>query len=798
MNSDLIPIIFHLSGSPTNSDKNNLLKKIKLLYPSYSPEIITAPFQLKLKVPNNEWNWKEIYTTLENEKVLIISEEITLPVLEMSCAACATSVEKVLSNQPGVLQAEVHYAASKAIIKYLPDLTTPEDWNIPITKAGYELITQDLGKSRKTLEEKQLDQFHRLQNRMIWAIGLSVPVVIMGMLFMHTPYMGLWMGVFTCGVLLGPGRLFFQHAYSQMLQKTANMDTLVALSTGVAFIYSVYQLAISGWINPTPVWFEAAAATQAIVLLGKWLEARTRYKTTLSLRNWSEVTVPIVTRINANQQTEIIAYDQVKIGDIVQVKPGEKIPVDGRVYQGFSIVDEQLITGESLPIHKSVGDKVLAGTLNQQGVLIIEVIKAGQGTYLAQMIRQVEGALLSKPPIQRRVDTLSKIFVPIVIGIATLSLLLWVVLGGELGLQNGVRAFITVLVIACPCALGLATPTALLGGMGWAAKSGILIRDAESLENLRNVSVVIFDKTGTLTTGHPSVSRIHWASSAEGSQSILSQLEFDSGHPLGLAVAQYLEPYIPVTWDSFENIPGKGVVAVYQGIEYRAGNLNWLAEEGINSILKGNNLNLKNANSTATIIGFSKNKELLALIEITDSIRAESKNAIQALVAQGLAVYLLTGDGEEPAKVVAEACGILNYKANFSPLDKSKFIAERQAEGHKVLMVGDGINDGPALALAEVSIAMGGGSDLAHQAAEIILQKEDLNNIPLALNIARKTWNILQQNLFWAFIYNLLFIPLAAGLGEVFNGPTLNPMMASAAMSLSSISVVLNSLRLKN
>jgi Cu2+-exporting ATPase len=601
------------------------------------------------------------------------------------------------------------------------------------------------------------------------------------------------------------GRNFYIHAFKQARHGKANMDTLVALSTGIAFLFSTFNTLYpdfwhSRGIHPH-VYFEAATVIIAFILLGKLLEERAKSNTSTAIKKLMGLQ-PKTVRIIENDAEKEIPVISVTVGMMVVVRPGEKIPVDGTVTIGNSYVDESMISGEPVPVEKKAGDKVFSGTVNQKGSFRFAAEKVGGETLLAQIIRMVQEAQGSKAPVQKLVDKIAGIFVPIVIGIAILSFIAWQVFGGDNALTQGLLALVTVLVIACPCALGLATPTAIMVGVGKGADNNILIKDAESLELGHKVNVVILDKTGTITEGKPQVTDSRWE--ATGLQTdlhkqILYSLEAQSEHPLAEAVVNHLkqEHIAAVDLEHFESITGKGVRANLKGQTYYIGNKKLIAE---NSIQLSQSLEAE-ANTwqeqAKTVVYFATNERVLAILAIADKIKATSLTAIETLQKRGIEVYMLTGDNAHTAAAVAREVGLKHYQAEVLPSDKAGFVKKLQGEGKIVAMVGDGINDSHALAQADVSIAMGKGSDIAMDVAKITLITSDLNMIPKALRLSSKTVQTIRQNLFWAFIYNLIGIPIAAGLLYPINGFLLNPMIAGAAMALSSVSVVSNSLRLK-
>lgn len=732
-------------------------------------------------------------------------ETISLPVLGMTCASCASSVQSMLGAQPGVDHAEVNYATQSVKVAYQPALIKPETFQKVLQDIGYDLILDQVhGKEQQ--QAVQEDHYQDLKKRCIAAAILTLPVVIIGMFFMNMPYANPIMMVLTAPVLFIFGKSFFVNAWKQAKHGKANMDTLVALSTGIAFLFSVFntfypEFWLSRGLHPH-VYFEAAAVVIVFIMLGKLLEENAKSNTSGAIKKLIGLQ-PKTVHLVRNQVEHDVEVDTVVEGDLLAIRPGEKIPVDGIITEGYSYIDESMITGEPIAVRKEKGASVFAGTLNQKGSFKFTANKVGKDTLLAQIIKLVEQAQGSKAPVQKLVDKVAGIFVPVVLVISLVTLLIWVIFGGADGFTHGLMAMVTVLVIACPCALGLATPTAIMVGIGKGAENGILIKDAEALESGYQVNAIVVDKTGTLTEGKPEVTDLIWTDAAQNNQAELSQvlftLEQQSEHPLATAVVKHLqkEAARPINITDFDSLTGKGVKANFKGETYYAGSHRLLTE--LNLSLPDRLLEQVEdlQEQAATIIYFSSSTTILAVLAIADKLKEGSRYAIKALQAQGIEVYMLTGDNEHTARAVALKTGITQVRSEVLPADKALFIEQLQAEGKVVAMVGDGINDSQALAQADLSVAMGKGSDIAIDVAKITLISSDLQQIPKALRLSKLTVKTIRQNLFWAFIYNIIGIPLAAGLLFPFNGFLLNPMIAGAAMALSSVSVVSNSLRLK-
>ncbi len=725
----------------------------------------------------------------------------TFPVLGMTCASCAGSTESIVKYVPGVLSSSVNFATGNLTVEYLPNMTNPTELQKAVQSIGYDLFLENENDQQETLESIHAQKFKKLKTKTLWAVLLSLPVVTIGMFFMDIPYANEIMWLFATPVVLWFGKDFFVNAWKQAKHRSANMDTLVALSTGIAYVFSVFNMLFPDFWHQkglhAHVYFEAAAVVIAFILLGKLLEEKAKGNTSSAIKKLMGLQPKSVMVILSDGSERQIAIEDVSVGDKILVKPGEKIAVDGMVKSGSSYVDESMLSGEPIPVFKQENEKVFAGTINQKGSFQFEALKVGKETMLAQIIKMVQDAQGSKAPVQKLVDKIAGIFVPIVIGIAILTFLLWFMLGGENGMVQGLLAAVTVLVIACPCALGLATPTAIMVGVGKGAENGILIKDAESLELAKKISAVVLDKTGTITEGRPKVSGIQWLNNTDVSKTILFSIEKQSEHPLAEAVVNHLGDISAVPLSNFESITGKGAKAIHTNETYLVGNKKLMMENtiSIDEVLqqKANEWSMQ----SKTVIWFSDSQQALAVVAISDQLKETSIDAIKQMQDMGIELYMLTGDNEATAKAIASQTGIKHYKAEVLPQHKADFIKELQNQGKIVAMVGDGINDSTALATADVSIAMGKGSDIAMDVAKMTIISSDLTKIPEAIRLSKQTVATIKQNLFWAFIYNIIGIPIAAGILYPINGFLLNPMIAGAAMALSSVSVVSNSLRLK-
>jgi P-type Cu2+ transporter len=725
----------------------------------------------------------------------------TFPVLDMTCASCAVSVESIIKAQNGVVNAAVNFATASVSVEYLPNMIQPGDLRKAVQSIGYDLLIDNDSNESETLEALHEKKFNELKWKTIWASFLALPVVIIGMLFMDIPYANEIMWLLSTPVILWFGKDFFINAWKQAKHRSANMDTLVALSTGVAYLFSVFNTLFPQYWHQRGlhghVYFEAAAVIVAFILLGKMLEEKAKGNTSSAIKKLMGLQPKTVTVIHPGGHEMELPIEKVNAGDIILVKPGDKIAVDGIVTSGSSYVDESMLSGEPVPVMKKEGEKVFAGTINQKGSFQFRAERVGSETMLAQIIRMVQEAQGSKAPVQKLVDKIAGIFVPVVIVIAILSFAAWWLLGGENGFTQGLLAMVTVLVIACPCALGLATPTAIMVGVGKGAENGILIKDAESLEVAKNINAIVLDKTGTITEGKPAVTDVAWLNDDDSAKQILFSIEKQSEHPLAEAVVNHYDSLKPVSVSDFQSITGKGAEANVSGQNYFIGNKKLLLENHI-EISEQLLLKAKSwSDASKTVIWFSDHINALAVLAISDKIKSTSIEAVRHLNQLGIEVYMLTGDQEATAKAIAEQTGIAHFKAEMLPQQKADFIKRLQENGKIVAMVGDGINDSTALAQADVSIAMGKGSDIAMDVAKMTIISSDLNKIPKAIALSRHTVVTIRQNLFWAFIYNIIGIPIAAGILFPFTGFLLNPMIAGAAMALSSVSVVSNSLRLK-
>lgn len=724
----------------------------------------------------------------------------TFPVLDMSCAACATRVEKTLNRQPGVYHAQVNYAAATATVEYNPQECTPETLKDAIQNAGYDLVIETNAQKEKIAEDAHSRKYRQLKQRTIFSLMLSVPVAIIGMCFMDWTYANYVMWILSTPLVFWLGRDFYRNAWKQLKHRTSNMDTLVAVSTGIAYTFSLFNLFwpefwLSRGIHPH-VYFEAASVIISFILLGRLLEEKAKGNTSEAIKKLMGLQPATVTILTPEGQLKEIPVEQVQQGQRLVVKPGSRIAVDGTVYEGSSYVDESMLTGEPLPAEKTPGAKVYAGTINQKGSFSFIADKMGSETVLAHIIRMVQDAQGSKAPVQQLVDRIAAIFVPTILSIAVLSFLVWIWLDSSNGFTHGLLAAVTVTIIACPCALGLATPTAIMVGIGKGAENGILIKDAESLETARKVNAIVLDKTGTLTEGRPTVTDISDPLLQSPLGDVLFTLESASEHPLAQAIVQHQTRQI-LPMEEFESLTGLGVRGKINGTYYYAGNRRLLETHHLTVSPSLTEEAARLSQEAKTVIWLADSQQALGLVAIADRIKPTSREAVRQLQEMGISTYMLTGDNPETAQRIAAQCGITHFQAEVLPQQKAQFIKDLQKEGKIVAMVGDGINDSAALAQADLSIAMGKGSDIAMDVAKMTLISSDLNKITDAIRLSQATVRTIRENLFWAFIYNLIGIPVAAGILYPINGFLLNPMIAGAAMAMSSVSVVSNSLRLK-
>lgn len=731
----------------------------------------------------------------------------TYPVMGMTCAACAVSLESYLGSMAGVEKVVVSYPNQSVYVGFNSDKITEVRLAEAAKEIGYELLLGESAKSGNAAALRAAEALDRLKSKLLVASLCTAPIFILSMFFMNRfPHEGLIQLLLALPVILVSGRDFYTSALKKLKHKQSNMDTLVALSTATAFLYSAYQVVIH-YLQPPQhhahhphYYFESATVIITLILLGKYLEERAKQRSSQAITDLLALQPNHATVIRNNQEISIPS-SEILLGDFVIIKPGERIPIDGKVRTGDSHIDESAITGEPIPVAKTKGSTVYAGTINQQGTLKIIAQKVGSQTLLAQIVARVQQALGSKPQIQHLADRISGVFVPTVVALAIASALFYTFFPLNTPSGFALTTFINVLIIACPCALGLATPTALTVGIGKSAKLGILIKDAQALEKAGKLTDIVFDKTGTLTQGKPAVMAVHTFPSPERSETQLLQalfwLEKQSEHPLAQAVVAHFHPndYPATEVQEFRNLPGNGVIANIQQHTLKLGSFHWIST-ALNSHISPSQYALAQSmlDQAQTVIALANDNQLLALIGLADPLKDTAKQTVHALQKLGIRVHLLTGDNPQTAHKIAADLDIESVVAQALPDTKRSYIQQLQSNNRTVAMVGDGINDAQALAQADVSFAMGTGTALAMESAGVTLSGGQITQIPTAIELSKQTLSTIHRNLFWAFGYNVLAIPLAMGVFYPINGLMLNPMIAGAAMSFSSISVVLNSL----
>jgi len=724
----------------------------------------------------------------------------------MTCAACAISVESYLAPLEGIHNVAVNYPNQSVSLDFDNAKITIETIQKKIKEIGYDILLGETKETQKAFEKLEEKRLKTLKYKLLFSAVFSIPIFIMAMFLMgKIPYENWIMMALSIPVLFWSGSEFYTIAWKKLQHFSANMDTLVALSTGVAFIFSVFNTVyphyfLSKGVTPH-VYYESAVIIITLILLGRFFEEKAKSKTSSAIKKLIGLQPRQVTVIRNGEET-IIPFEEIGKGEIIILKPGDKVPVDGKVKKGVSFIDESMISGEPIPVEKTKGDTVFSGTINQKGSLRIVATKIGEDTLLSQIIKQVENAQASKPAIQKLADQVAGIFVPIVIGLSLLTFSIWYVFGPDPSFTYALLTLITVLIIACPCALGLATPTALMVGIGKGAQQGILIKDAQALETAYKTNTLILDKTGTITEGKPKVTDVLWANKSDTAvlEKVLLAIEVQSEHPIAEAIVHHLRKLDikAVSTASFESVTGMGAASQFEGVVYRVGNEKLMLQNAIDIPNELAEKAEKLKEDAKTVVYVSAANEVEGVIAVADKVKETALAAIEQIQKMGIEVHMLTGDNEQTAKVIAGQVGITHFQANVMPSDKGDFVEKLQKEGKTVAMAGDGINDSHALAQADVGIAMGSGTDIAMESAGITLMNSDLKQIAKAIKLSKITMQTIRQNLFWAFIYNIVAIPIAAGILYPSYGFLLNPMVAGAAMSLSSISVLGNSLRLKN
>ena len=740
-------------------------------------------------------------------------EEFALEGLQ--CAGCVSTVEKVVRDLPGVKEANVNLATEKMMVQFNPKEADVQKIMETVSLAGYQAIL--INDEEDVLEKTAIKKEKQLQSLKVRAwvsgvfaivllyiamgemIGLPLPQILQPM---EHPIVFSVTQLILVTPILWVGRSYFVNGFKALIRKHPNMDSLVALGTSAAILYSVWstiRILAGEYHYVMHLYVESAAVILAFITVGKYFETLTKGRTSQAIQSLVALSPKVATVIRDGKEVEV-PVEELQIGEVVFVRPGEKIPVDGVIISGESFVDESMITGESVPVFKKEGSKVVGATLNTTGSFQVEVSQVGKDTTLSQIIRLVEEAQGSKAPIAAIADRVAGIFVPIVMGLSLLAGLYWGLIGGE-SFEFVVTVMISVLVIACPCALGLATPTAIMVGTGFGAKRGILIKSSAALEEAGHVGVVLLDKTGTITNGKPKVVDIQVFNdySTEEVLKIAASIEKHSEHPLGKAIVEEAEKQefdvLPI--EQFQSISGMGIQGIVDGKEVLLGNHLLLQNQGIavdefNAVIDG----VASKGQTAMFVVIQK--QVAGIIVVADTIKATSKEAIQQMKALGLQVRMVTGDHEKTAKAIANEVGIETVYSQVLPNEKASVVQQLLDEGYQVAMVGDGINDAPALAKATVGIAIGSGVDVAIETADMVMMQDDLRLVAKTIQLSKMTMMTIKENLFWAFIYNVIGIPVAMGVLHFFGGPLLSPMIAGAAMSFSSVSVVLNALRLNH
>ncbi|SFV06000.1 heavy metal translocating P-type ATPase [Alicyclobacillus macrosporangiidus] len=732
-----------------------------------------------------ETPWTEVVSKIEKTGYSVPVREVDLNITGMTCAACAARIEKVVGRLDAVRSVHVNLASEKAHVSYVPGVIHEGDIIRAVEKAGYGAT---LASEAAEAEEKQrkLQAYRRDLAKFWFSVLLTLPLVMqmLVMLIGGRPFLPNWLSwLLATPVQFYVGWRFYKGAYHSLRGGAANMDVLVALGTSVAYVYS----AILTILGQPDVYFDSSATVVTLIFMGKLLETRAKAKSSAAIESLAKLGAKVAHVLRNGVETDV-AVEDLRVGDLVRVRPGEKVPADGVIIEGTTSVDESFLTGESMPVSKQPGDPVVGASINQTSAFVMRVTKVGRDTALAQVIRLVDQAQGSKAPVQRLADTISGIFVPIVLAVAVLTLLIWGALGNW---SHGLLAAVAVLVIACPCSLGLATPTAIMVGTGLGAESGILIKGGEHLELAHRVNTVVFDKTGTLTAGKPVVTDV-WTTEGVGRDELLAAaaaLEAQSEHPLGRAVVAFAQDHgveIPMA-SKVQAVPGHGIQGMVNGARIRIGNRTWLADA--NLAIPGDVLAaFERAGKTVVLV--AQDDRLLGAIAIADTLKPDAPGTVKQLQELGIEVWMITGDEARTAEAIAQQAGITNVMAGVLPADKAAKVEALRKEERVVAMVGDGINDAPALAAADIGIAMGTGTDVALEAADIVLMHGQTHGVVDALRLSKATMRKIRQNLFWAFFYNVLGIPLAA-LG------ILSPVIAGAAMALSSVSVVSNSLLLR-
>ena len=786
-----------ISGMHCASCANTIEKNLEKLSGIENASVNFASEKATVEYDAKAVSESKIKETIEKTGYKVIDHnesKLTLKVMGMDSPHCAGIVEKALLNKEGIKKADLNFSTSKAVVYFNNEKIRPSEIKSIIKSAGYEPLEESSQDKEKEVREKEIK---KLRNHTIISIIITIPILVLSFPEIFNIHLkreilpNLLLLVLATPIQFLIGYKFYKGTYFALKNKTANMDTLIAIGTSAAYIYSALVTFFPEIFSGSP-YYDTAAVIITLIVLGKYLEAKAKGRTSESIKKLIGLQ-PKTAKILVDEKEQEISIDDVKVGDILVVRPGEKIPVDGIIISGEASVDESMVTGESMPVNKKTHDKVVGATINKNGFLKIRTTKVGKDTVLSQIIKLVEQAQSSKAPVQKIADQISAYFVPAVIAISIISFLIWLFILKQ-PFVFSLTIFIAVLIIACPCALGLATPTAIMMGTGKGAENGILIKDAESLEKVHKINTIIFDKTGTLTKGKPEVTNIVSLSrfSQEEILKIAATAESGSEHPIAEAIRKKAGKLkIPKT-HKFKAISGKGIYAEYGNKKILIGTKKLLEDYNIKTKdAEKELLKLEKQGKTTVII--AANKQVLGLIAIADTIKETAKETIEKLNKMNLEIFMITGDNNTTAEAIAKELSIKNVMSEVLPSEKSEKVKELQKAGKKVAFVGDGINDAPALAQSDVGIAIGSGTDIAIETGNIVLVKNDLRDVVKAIKLSEYTLKKIKQNLFWAFVYNVVSIPVAAGLLYPFTGFLLNPMIAAAAMAFSSVSVVSNS-----
>lgn len=769
----------------------------------FDPRVNLATEKAVMSYDPRRASIEEIEAAVKSAGYDVAKDELTMSVGGMHCATCSTTVRDALMQVPGVVDANVNFALGRASVEYDSSVATPTDLKAAVEKSGYTVLEVEGVLAEKIARKKELDEGFR---DLLVAVAFAVPVAVISMTYMLWPEGTLSEGarnyillLLTIPVQFYAGLRYYRGAYRAFRNRRANMDTLVVMGTSAAFLYSLAVTLDPGHMGSHDVYFDTSAVIISLVLAGKYLELRSRGATSEAILKLMDLQPRTATRVKDGAET-VVAADDLAEGDLVVVRPGERLPVDGEVVKGSSTVDESLVTGESIPQEKGTGTQVTGGTMNLSGLLTVRATRVGRNTTLAQIVRLVEEAQSTKAPIERFADTVAGYFVPAVLSVSVATFLFWYFVGSEIwdvgdALTFSLTTFVAVLVIACPCALGLATPTAIVVGTGRGAQLGILIKDAAALERAKGLTTVVLDKTGTLTEGEPKVVAMRLgeaeseaelltlAGSAEkGSEHILSRAVLAAAEEAGLKLEAPEESTV---------FPGQGVTSKVSGREVSVGNRSMLERLGVQ-------LGPLSAEMDAlqdqgmTVMACVADGRVIGLIGVADTLKAGAREAVSDLLAMGLRVVMMTGDNERTARAISAQAGVPEFRAQVLPADKAGAVKAFQEKGETVAMVGDGINDAPALAQADIGIALGSGTDIALESGNIVLVGGDLRGVPSAIRLSRRTFTKIKENLFWALFYNTASIPIAAGILYPFTDWLLSPMIAAGAMAFSSVSVVTN------